>query len=369
MMRKFIKNQLFAVPPATVAAAPYDASSFPSTGISLNFLLANLAAEECLTMAELAESVKNATFRSKSTFVELVASCYPGAVSNTVDCYVVFPSSEPPSEFLGALEKYKARRRRSDLILWIAPFCLNLHVDKQRLLQDSYATTTFVKAFSGFDRVLLVAHPVYLPSALRRLWCIFEIYLTIAQKKTLDLCFNSEKSPEEVKALASNFEEIAAYFTGVKSRECGAADADEKSQILGFLDEMKGCERVDEVLNNRLRQRFSEYVEMVVKRLRNTTTLEKELCKLLFSLSQFYAKERQYALSCGAMKKALDLCERVFGLVSPTTASCYMGLAMLYFKVCPFATIISDCGNALEKSTWSSVNDEVEWKRDEVVFE
>lgn len=332
-MRKFIKNQLFAVNPQTVTVEAYSAAHFPSKGISLNFLLANIMPEEFLSMREVEDMAAEVTARASSTFVELIASCYPGAVSDNVDCYVVFPYSEPPSEFFSALEKYKQKRRKTDLILWIAPFCLNLHFDKGNMVADAYMTSAFVKAFGGFERALLVAHPVYLPSALRRLWCMFELFLVLKQKKRLDLCFNSEHSANEVKELASNFDEIADYFTSVNTRKCFIKSLQEKNLILKYMEDTIGVENVDFLLSEALRERFVGFVENTLAWLRREADMERDHCRLLFSVSKFYAKRKKYAESRAAMKKALDLCERVFGLISPTTASCYMGMAVLYLKV------------------------------------
>ena len=116
----------------------------------------------------------------------------------------------------------------------------------------------FEKCIPSIGNVLFVMSPLAKPVALQRLWCIYELYLTISNDKcTLDVILSEDDEQDLINNLLQDSQSILEFINGVNAEMAKSSNPNQedklRAQIAGFAG---GYGAFDNAVFDRLRDWF-----------------------------------------------------------------------------------------------------------------
>lgn len=250
------------------------ASYVPRDGISLKFLLDHLAnakhgSKPIRTMYDLEAYVLELTSRCGAcSFTELLKhhQSYSAAVVDTATYFVSFAYSTDFEVILSALDKYRRKQGADDLFVWVSILSINQHFGRKHGEEAAvvYPQGWFKKAFKdcipAIQNVLFVMSPLHRPVALQRLWCIYELYLTISDNScALDVVLSEDDEQYLITHLLQDSQSVLKYINGVDAERAKSSNPEQEQKLRTQIVALSGgYTAIDEAVRERLRLWFAD---------------------------------------------------------------------------------------------------------------
>lgn len=307
------EDQLNAV---NVFAARSDFTNYvPSHGISLEFIshhLANLDGVE--TMRDLEAYTRKVTERFHSSFAELLRNHdeFKSSVAGTADYFVSFAYDTKVDIFVDALNRFRRQKKVKDLFVWISILTVNQHflVEEGHTAAVLYPKTWFKNAFeksiASIRKVLFILSPISKPVALQRLWCIYELYLTVSKGYSLDVCLSELDELTFMQGLLEDTASVLKYIEAIDSRSA-AADPSQERKLRDRIEDIPGSYgTLDTEVRDKLREWFAHSAKSVLDARREDDETDKPgLINLLNIVGKLFFEMGNYEESENLRTEAL----------------------------------------------------------------
>ena len=252
------------------------ATYVPRDGVSLNFLLQHLANAKLRnnknsapinTMYDLEAYVLQLTARWHCSFTELLMEhpAHKQAVVDTATYFVSFAYATDLETILSALDKFRRKQRADDLFVWISILSINQHFGREEgesaavVYPKSWFKRAFKECIPAIKNVLFVMSPLANPVALQRLWCIYELYLSVSNRIcTLDVILSEEDEQYLIDNLLRDSQSILNYINGVNAKEAESSNPAQEQKLREQIEKIPGrYGAIDEAVRDRLREWFA----------------------------------------------------------------------------------------------------------------
>ena len=257
------------------------ATFVPRDGISLNFLLKHLADAKLASNKAVKSSydleayVLEHTVKWHCSFTEMLKShpTHRAAVVDNADYFVSFAYSTEFETVLSALDKFRRKRNnrggrannRKDLFVWNSIFSVNQHFGRKGeakltapvVYPKGWFKDAFEKCIPSIGNVLFVMSPLAEPVALQRLWCIYELYLTISNDKcTLDVILSEDDEQYLIDNLLRSSQSILDYINSVNAEKATSSNPNQEDKLRQEIVKV-GYAQIDDAVRDRLRKWFA----------------------------------------------------------------------------------------------------------------
>ena len=254
------------------------ATYVPRDGVSLNFLLKHLpdtklhdsqndSSTPVKTMYDLEAYVLELTAKWNCSFTELMKEHpeHKEWVVDTATYFVSFAYSTDVETILSALDRYRRKLRADDIFVWISILSINQHFGRQagEKAAVAYPKSWFKQAFkeciSAIKNVLFVMSPVFRPVALQRLWCIYELYLSVSnQTCSLDVILSAEDEQHLIDYLLMNSEVVLVYINRVNAEKATSSNPAQEEKLRSQIAEIPGgYGAIDDAVRDKFREWFA----------------------------------------------------------------------------------------------------------------
>lgn len=293
--------------------APFAGESyFPMEGVSLKFLLEKFDFSRFSDMFELDKYIFELTKGFQCSFLELLSVKHPGAVAKKASHFVCFAYSYETKNVFSALEEYMKSYGAPDLDVWISVFSINPHYAES--LPPQWFDKTFAKAIPSIGHTLFVFTDWYISIALGRLWCIFELWVTVQANCKMDIVLGKTDEEEFVEDLLIDVDERMRDVGNVQCKYATTSRPKYKGPIVSYLANAGGFSKVDNELTQRLRFWFAEAVSQQIDEARKNKQMEsKDFVVLLVTAGRLLHEQGDGKLAEKHVREALTLRAKDFG--------------------------------------------------------
>lgn len=299
------------------------ATYVPTHGVSLNLLQSLGDTAQLNTMEDLETYVINLTARHHCSFAELLLQhpAYCGAVVPTAEYFVSFAYKTKFATFVDALENFRRKIEKEDITVWISILSVNQHFARGdgEAAPVQYPPSWFKNAFETsigrINRVLFVLTPITDPLALKRLWCIYELYLAVRSKHcTLEICLSTEDQLRFVHGIMKDTNSILKYIQAIDSKSAGA-HPDKEKNLRARIEEIPGkYYTLDNAVRNKLRNWFAYAAQAYIQARGKPTRDEMEgYIELLKVVSKLFIEMRNDKEAEPLCYQALERCLEFYG--------------------------------------------------------
>ena len=255
------------------------ATHVPRDGISLNFLLEHLAhakfrntkrnsaSTSVETMYDLEAHVLELTASWNCSFTELLREhpTHKQAVVDSATYFVSFAYATELETMLSALDRFRRKLRAEDIFVWISILSINQHFGREEGEKAAvvYPKSWFKKAFKecipAIKNVLFVMSPLAQPVALQRLWCVYELYLSVSNKIcTLDVILSEKDEQYLIANLLHDSQSILTYINGVNAEKAESSNPLQEEKLREQIEQIpRSYNAIDEAVRDRLREWFA----------------------------------------------------------------------------------------------------------------
>ena len=290
----------------------FSAEYFPMAGVSLKFLQKNFDLTRFSDMFQLDEYVFEMTKKFQCSLVELLSVKHPGAIAKKASHFVCFAFSYETKNVFSALEEFRKKSGKEDIDIWLSVFSVNPHYAKQ--LPDKWFQDTFAKAIPSIGHTLFVFTDWYISIALGRLWCIFELWVTVQSNCKMDICLGVDDENEFVEDLLIEVDERMRDVGNVRCKYATTTRPRFKAPIVKYLSATGGFEMVDSELSQRLRFWFAETVTRHVGLSRKNKDVKTEdFAELLVTAGRLMQEQEQINEAEKYVTEALSVRAKGYG--------------------------------------------------------
>lgn len=222
--------------------------------------------------------------------------------------------------------------------VWICAFCLNQH----RVVQSGNSgisnsssdldfETEFEARVLGIGRVLVMMRPWKFPN-LKRSWCVFEIFMALTKNCEVSIVMPSREKENMINkffyALGNSSDHgIDFLYKALNQVDVEKAEASveqDRTRIIGLIEEQIGCQTVNLWVQDRLRVWIRSLLDDLVEEDANKPADEDESPELaraatisrgvfLKKVGDVFDLYGDYAAASDVYRKCLELREAVFG--------------------------------------------------------
>ena len=306
----------------------------PKKGLSLNFLIDFLTSHEFEDMYACEQYVLNMTRAAQCSLADLIQndSKVLGAVTHTAKHYVSFPYGISVKELLSALEEFRRASNQSDLSLWISVFSLNLHTSAHSGEDTHFLTQNIPKLIAGVDSTLFVLDSWTQPSALARLWCAFEFYVSLKSGIQLEFCISGENKRQLLKTILADLDTTVENIGNANTAAAETSQESTSQAITTYFQQSNiGFEAINEAFRENLRRWFTAQLDDQLQAQQHTLTQTEQAHMLnTVGILHFEQKDMRKAEAC--LKENVKIRFAVFGKESPEYAIALYNLGWLYME-------------------------------------
>ena len=240
----------------------------PTEGVSLKFILKHLGdLQQVESMYDLEDYVLGITKRYHCSFVELLQKheVHGSSVMGKASHFVSVAYSTSFQTILDALEKFMNKIEADDIHVWISIFTINQHFGRSEgesapiQYPQSWFKNAFETCIESIGNVLFVMSPIDQPTALQRLWCIYELYLTVLYSQcTLDVCLSQEDEETFIRQLLRGTESILRFINGVDAERAKSSNPAQEEKLRQRIQGIPGgYEAINNEVKGKLRLWFA----------------------------------------------------------------------------------------------------------------
>ena len=251
-------------------------SYVPLSGISLNFMLMKLLhTKDERTMYDLESYVIEQTKRwQHCSFTEMLEHhpTYKSCVKTEADYFVSFAYVTKFDTILSALDKFRRKVGAENIFVWISIFTVNQHFARKKgevaavVYPRKWFKTAFRKTIPVIETVLFVMSPLKEPVALQRLWCIYELYLSISHENcTLDVVLSEEDEQYFIDNLLEDSRSVLQYINGVDSKSAKTSNPDDEQKLREQIEGIAGgYNGIDDSVREKLRSWLAQAATLYI---------------------------------------------------------------------------------------------------------
>jgi hypothetical protein len=114
--------------------------------------------------------------------------------------------------------------------------------------------------------VLMCLHPWNHPVPLRRMWCLFELFVAVRSNVKLTMCFGREDADALYTAISNGHFSAEDAVGEIDAANAGATVPDDKEMIMALIEEQVGLERFNAEMREYLLKAFKTTVTSVLAR-------------------------------------------------------------------------------------------------------
>jgi tetratricopeptide (TPR) repeat protein len=214
------------------------------------------------------EIIKPATKTKKESYLQLLAREQPGQVKSTADHFVSYVwSYEVVDELLASL-KYTLldKTNQEDVFIWLDAFCVNQHM-KSTALTPEQLQQTFGESLKAIKSVVMVLVNWKNPEYSKRIWCVFEAFITKKSNTNVILAMSSTEEKSLVDAMIRNKisqQFLQQLFSSVDVESAKAKEPADEQAILQIIRQY-GVSDVNSVVLGNLKQWIVQGGELALK--------------------------------------------------------------------------------------------------------
>lgn len=139
---------------------------------------------------------------------------------------------------------------RGSTRFWIDIFSVNQHESSQH--SHSWWSETFYDCIREVGHTVLVIAPVDRPICVERVWCLWEIYATVAAAVPMTIAIPTHELAAFREALSTRPDALLATVRGVDAANAQATVERDREAIFAAVRAGVGFDRVNEVVKNQL---------------------------------------------------------------------------------------------------------------------
>jgi tetratricopeptide (TPR) repeat protein len=242
-----------------------------------------------------------------------------------------------------ALIAYEEGRRRAG-VLDDFYYCVDVFSINQNNVTDRDELGALENAINAAGTTLLVFDSWHAPTVMTRIWCVFEIYKTLKNKKKLEVCFCAKEQESLIEALQDTsphgfgLDKVLVAVSALDAAYAQATHASDKDKILTEVCETVegGINGLNAMVKNCLRAALSASVQGVAEDLtrrnvRSSVGNAAETAEISAAVGKFLANAGQYEKAIALLE---PLCEkwRLTDLPDLIWARIYSALGDAYSK-------------------------------------
>lgn len=219
--------------------------------------------------------------------------------------------------------------------VWLCCLCINQHRVVERtaagkVVPPNEFRAEFESRVVGIGRVLAMFSPWTQPNNLKRVWCIFEIFMALQLGESrckLEIIMPPSEESSFNDALQTDFDRIVGILSDVDVEKANASVVADKDSILQLVRNGMGFTAVNQAVVAGLRDWLLEMATMALENFspdeRGTSVLIRSLGGLLQKLGK---RDQAEPLCC----EALAACQDTLGDTHPSTLTALNNLGRLW---------------------------------------
>jgi tetratricopeptide (TPR) repeat protein len=252
--------------------------------------------------------IKPITKPRNESYFQYLAREQPSKVKPTADHFISHVwSYKTKSELMASLQYTlldKLRTSNDDVYVWLDGLCINQHlIGKSTAATPQQLQSTFGESLKTIGSVVMVLSNWKNPSYPKRIWCVFEAYMT---KKIPNIKVTLAMSPTEEKSLINAMigneidqQFIETYFSSVDVESATAKEPADEQAILQLLREF-GVADVNSVVLGNLKQWMVQGGDVALASVNENSRQAANVCAARFNIYH----------SLGAFNEALEWADK-----------------------------------------------------------
>jgi tetratricopeptide (TPR) repeat protein len=273
--------------------------------------------------------IKPATKKRRESYFELLAKEQPSKVKLIADHFISHVWSYKTKSELMASLKYtlldKLQTEDDDVYVWLDGLCVNQHQVSSTgtVATPQQLQQTFGESLKAIKSVVIVLSNWQNPSYTKRIWCVFEAYMT---KKIPDiqvtLAMSSAEEQSLVDAMIENkisVEFLQTYFSRVDVESAKAKEPADEQAILQLIREF-GVPDVNSVVLGNLKQWLVQGGTVALANVDENSVEAGKICMARYAIAMALG-ELDVALEW--VEKTLTISIQVYGPENQEVATAY----------------------------------------------
>jgi tetratricopeptide (TPR) repeat protein len=302
-------------------------------GISLKCieeLISELDDDACMTDF-VQDKIKPATQDKQESYLQKLAREQPSKVKPTADHFISHVWSYKTKSELMASLKYtlldQLQTEDDNVYVWLDGLCVNQHVVGSKKASPEQLQQTFGESLKAIGSVVMVLSNWKNPSYAKRIWCVFEAYMTkktpnvkvilamssAEEKSLVDVMIGNKMSPQFLQQL----------FSSVDVETAKAKEPVDEQAILQLIKQY-GVADVNSVVLGNLKQWMVQGGEIALKSVDEDSVQAARICAAR-SMVHYTLGEFETALEWS--QKALNIYIKVHGPEHQEVATGYDNVA------------------------------------------
>jgi tetratricopeptide (TPR) repeat protein len=298
-------------------------------GVSLKYIMElSKQLKPHATMTDFVRDIiKPATLKNKESYLQLLAREQPSKVKPTADHFTSYVwSYEVVDELLASL-KYTLldKTEAEDVFIWLDAFCVNQHMKSTATPEQ--LQQTFGESLKAIGSVVMVLVNWKNPEYSKRIWCVFEAFITKSTEGTqVILAMSEEEEKSLVDAMIGNEvhqDFLNELFSSVDVESAKAKEPADEKAILQIIRKY-GVSEVNAVILGNLKQWMVLGGDIALKSMDENSKEAANICNSRFMVHRALG-EFEAALEWA--EKALNIYIKVYGPEHQEVATGYNNIA------------------------------------------
>ena len=243
--------------------------------------------------------------------------------------------------------------------VWMCCLCVNQHrvvaLSKQgKLVPFEQFSETFYQRVNGIKNILSMMTTWDDPGYLKRVWCIFEMYVaTTSTKCNVTILMPPGEKYSFAKEIenGSGGEKFFEVLSKTDIENASATSADDKKLIMRAVNEGPGAHSLNVRINDLLIEWSKAAVSDVIEVRENDCDdyrSDQDFARFLRKVGLLFWKQGFYENALEQQSRALDIQKRVLGDMHAQTAQTYNDIGMTYSNLSRPVEATKHCKRALE---------------------
>jgi tetratricopeptide (TPR) repeat protein len=298
-------------------------------GVSLKYIMElSKQLKPHATMTDFVHDIiKPATLKNKESYLQFLAREQPDKIKPTADHFTSYVwSYEVVDELLASL-KYTLldKTNHEDVFIWLDAFCVNQHMKSTATPEQ--LQQTFGESLKAIKSVVMVLVNWRDPSYAKRIWCVFETFITKSTEGTqIILAMSEEEEKSLVDAMIGNEihqKFLQQLFSSVDVESAKAKEPADEQAILQIIRKF-GVSDVNAVILGNLKQWIVQGGDMALK---SVSEDSREAAKICAARGMIHSVLREFNLALEWGEKALNIYIKVYGPEHQEVATAYNNIA------------------------------------------
>jgi tetratricopeptide (TPR) repeat protein len=302
-------------------------------GISLKHLIelinnSNDVLNENSTMTDLVQKViKPLTESNKESYLQLLSRTQPDKVKPIADHFISYVwAYNLKKELLPALQHTLLKDDKDDAFIWLDGLCVNQHQVSTTKATPEQLQITFGESLKAIKSVVMVLVNWCDPSYSKRIWCVFEAFITKKSNTNVILAMSKQEEQSLIDAMIYNAisdSYLDSLFSRVDVESAKAKEPEDQATILELIRKFGVSEVNGAVLDN-LKGWLVHGGELALKTVEPDSGEAGNICAARRAIHQALG---EFDLALEWSEKALNIDLKLYGPEHQEVATDYNNIA------------------------------------------